>query len=571
MSKIEMLSVVFFMSLLCQGLSVVSFGKEFITAFPENIAFYFPQDSRNALKITAFHNDTIVTVTFNFTDRNITLHSGQTNILNFPKDVEVCFFMSSQKSVKIVSNKIIVVLWISQRGDSVQTNVVQPTPNLGTRYSIAALNYNAMTASSIEESTLFAQNSLRYGSVRLIIINAMNITNTISVQIVSTNGQKDNNFTLSPYELYQFSTSGSATMVYSSNKVALLLTHPCAETTICGCNMVVSQILPMDMWGNEFVVPSLRNMSTAWLHVTSTTKDTDKNLIRTLIQSNSSELIPFPDLDVKSQYITAPNNVSLRLISPGIIIELIPVTMFGACFLVQFNSTQGEAFVIAEDRDKHNVHIDNGLLSTSVWRNISKSNYSTKSVPLDGTHIIWHPTSKIGVYMFERMVSGIVYGGPAILLNEQPDHDGCVAEGVEFITATDLMTWPESHQYCLNGSYQMFSPTNKMAQDKMTMWLQKNANQEDIWIGLRRSLLTEEWYWQIGNESVRNVNYTLWADGHPVEPQNALCASVSPQAGRNFFWKSVRCCFKLRPVCFKSATYFNEITFEMVDFNISAV
>ncbi|XDV40698.1 hypothetical protein PO909_009730 [Leuciscus waleckii] len=526
-----MLSHLFFMSLVCQGLSVESYGKDFITAFPENIANYHPQESSNTLQITAFYSDTTVSITVNHTNvYNEKLQSGQTKVVHFPKYVERYQFTRSFYFVRISSSKLIVVLWISQRGDSVQSNFVQPVKNLGKLYSIPFINYNQMLASLYNTEEL-----LDLDNWRCIIINAGNIMNVISIQTVGMNAF---NFTLSPYELYQFQTNGSEIKVYSRYTVAVLLTHPCAETTRCDCNMVMNHVLPENLWGRTFVVPSVKNLNSTWLQVTSTTNVTLRSQNITILDSNSSDRITFPYLKSGPQLMTASNHVSIRLISPGLVLELMPESMFAACYLLQMNSTGAEALIIAETASRGDVYVDADLLSSTDWKTIANSNYSTVSVSLSGTHIIWHPASRIGVYMFERMESGIPYGGPAVILNEDPDRDGCMADPALYNSTTDVMTWPESHDYCLNATLQLSSPSSARAQREMTNFLQKDGGPR-YWIGLRRSLLTLEWYWKNGNNSEYGVNYTKWADGHREDPWKSLCASVSRDANNDFSWKSL--------------------------------
>ncbi|XP_043117642.1 IgGFc-binding protein-like [Puntigrus tetrazona] len=557
-----MLFHLLFMSLVCSGVSVENYGKYFITAFPENIAYYHPQESSNTLQMTAFYDDTLVSITINHTNvYNDTLQSGQTKIVHFPKYIEQYRFTKSLFLVKVNSTEKIVVLWLSKRGDSVQSNFVQPLRNLGKWYSIPFINYNQMMASLYNMSDQLAPDNWRYNSFRLIVINAEHTVNFITVQSISPDGQKTFNITLKPYELYQIQTNGSNVKLYSSAIMAVLLTHPCVETTGCDCNMVVSHVLPQNLWGDTFVVPSLKNLNTAWLQVTNTTKIRLNGRNIKTQESNSSELIPFPDLKRASQFISASNEVSIRLISPGLVLELIPETMFAACYLVQINSTEGEAVIIAETASKNSVYIDGKVLKSTDWKPIPNSNYSSISVSLNGMHVIWHPTSKIGVYRFEKMESGIPYGSPAIVLNEDPDRDGCVADSAQFITTTDVMTWPQSHHYCLNISYQLSTPSSEMAQKELTSFLQNNGSHGYLWIGLRRSLSTLEWYWQKGNDSEYSVSYTKWADGHPDKPWKALCAAVSQDANKEFSWKSMSCCTKLRPICYKQGKYFNDMTF----------
>lgn len=145
------------------------------------------------------------------------------------------------------------------------------------------------------------------------------------------------------------------------------------------------------------------------------------------------------------------------------------------------------------------------------------------------------------------------------------DQDGCLAISGNFSVGDDLMTWPESHQYCLNETDQLVTPNSLHARTEMLEWLSKEYRHGDFWIGLRRSLFTVDWYWQAGNESFKNVSYTSWADGHPYKPLKALCASGHLDPNKKFSWKSVSCCQKMRPVCYKKPSYFSHLTFEPLD------
>ncbi|XP_052435015.1 uncharacterized protein LOC127975199 [Carassius gibelio] len=567
-----MLFLLLFMSLVCSALSVESYGKDFITAFPENIAYYYPQESSNTLQISAFYNHTLVSISVNYTNvYNDKLQSGQTKIVHFPKYIEQYQFTKSPLLVKVNSTENIVVHWLSKRSNSVQSYIVQPVRNLGTLYSIPFINYNQMMASFYNMSDQLAPDNWRYNSFRLIVINAENTVNFIIVQSISADGQKAFGIMLRPYELYQFQTNGSDIKLYSNSSIAVMLTHPCVETTECDCNMVVSQVLPQKLWGHTFVVPLVKNLNTSWLQVTNTAEVWLNGRNIKTQQSNSSELIPFPELNNASQFISASNVVSIRLMSPGLVLELIPETMYAACYLVQMNSTEGEAVIIAPTASMDNVYIDGQLLNSTGWKPIPYSNYSSISVSLNGVHVIWHPTSRIGVYRFEKMESGIPYGSPAVILNKNPDRNGCLADSAQFKTTTNVMTWQQSYQYCLNIAYQLSTPSSEMAQKQMTNFLRNTGSRRYFWIGLRRSNSMSEWYWQKGNDTQYSVSYTKWARGHPDKPWKALCAAVSQDDNNEFTWKSLACCARLRPVCYKHSEYFSDMTFNTLydHFNIT--
>lgn len=395
------------------GQSWDSLGLNFITAFPENIAFYYPVSPVNTLNITAVHADTVVTVsisdsTWTYQD---TLPAGKPVTVTLPLGIEQYSFVQTLQTVKISSTKRIVVQSISQRGDSVQTNVVQPMKNLGAFYSIPALNYSKMINTFFQSTR---NTSTRCSSYRLVIINGEDISNLITIV------KKPRNIIsiLDPYAVLQLQTDGTEIAVKSDYKVAVMLTHPCEEISGCRCNMVVNQLYPDTLWDSRFAVPSILNV---WLHLTSSTNitATGGNIQSGTFEAYSSKLLSLPSLQLESQFINTSDPASLRLVGPGFIVEPIPLSRFSACYLVvPVNLISATALVIAETEYRDSVYVDGDLLSSTKWSTISDSEYSSVLVSLDDTHVIWHPSTKIAVYVFE--MSATLYGGPAISLSANP-------------------------------------------------------------------------------------------------------------------------------------------------------
>lgn len=401
------------------GLTVVGYGDNFITAFPENIGFFYTSNTNNRLRVTALHDNTSLKVFYKTTQKDLQIpKSGQTMIILFPKSAEVNELGPSILSVRITSDKNITVVSISHQAGSTQSYVVQPTVNLGTNYLIPLLDYPGYLESF--NLTRLVSTTIRYSSFKLLIINAVDSQNSITiVKQTSASGVREETFSINSYQLVQLQTNGSILRVKSSKEVAVILTHPCVETENCKCNMVMNQILPTKFQGRSFIVPSIFNNSeTKLLMLSENTSSLFHN--GNQLQASPSTLLPFPDLQ-KSQLVNATEQVSLRLFSPGVIVELIPETMFFACFLLQFSSTNGKALVIAETDSKDDVHTHNGLLSASDWTAIAGTNYSSAVVTIpDQIATIWHPTSRIGVYMLEHMSAKVMFGGPAIPINEKP-------------------------------------------------------------------------------------------------------------------------------------------------------
>ncbi|XP_050988065.1 IgGFc-binding protein [Labeo rohita] len=544
-----MLTILLLTPMIGQGQSWDNYGTTFVTIFPENIAFYYPRSPFNALNITAlFPNaevEVFVSEILTYTD---TLQAGKSVTVPLPVDTEIYQFGPISQTVRISSSEVIVVQSISKKGDSVQTNVIQPRKNLGTVYTIPSLNYSQM----INTFHRSAKNvSKRYRSFRLVIINGMNNINVVTIVKTPVN----ETYTLSAFAALQLQINGTETAVYSKYSVAVMLTHPCVEMEECRCNMVLNQLLPDTLWDSSFVIPSILNTSNFWLHVSSSVKTsaTGGNLELNTLDAYSSKLLSLPSLQLGSQFITTSNLASLRLVVPGMIIEPIAQYMFSACYLAPVSSTDAMALIIAETNYRDSVYIDGDLLLSNKWSPIANSAYSSVLVSLDDTHVIWHPSTKIAVYVFEK--STIVYGGPAIALSGKPDPLGCALVPSKFDVIVKPLSWPESHQYCMLISDELFSPSNEAAEIEMVNILKNESINEGVWIGVRRSLLTLDWYQQKGNSS-QNLTYTRWGNQEPGVLAKGMCVSVFWTSGLDFSWETEKCCTPLKSVCYTRPKYF---------------
>ncbi|KAL0171529.1 hypothetical protein M9458_031840, partial [Cirrhinus mrigala] len=131
----------------------------------------------------------------------------------------------------------------------------------------------------------------------------------------------------------------------------------------------------------------------------------------------------------------------------------------------------------------------------------------------------------------------------------------------------DPLTWAKSHEYCINKGFQFACPVTKSVHNDMADNLTKEDG--DGWIGLRRSLLSTDWYWHDEYDPSTFVNYVHWDDGHPLDPVKGLCTSVSLDPNNDFKWQSARCCDKKKPVCYKRPAYLNP-SLELLTVVISA-
>ncbi|XP_067252316.1 IgGFc-binding protein [Chanodichthys erythropterus] len=555
-----MLTVLLTILMFSQGLSMDSRGMSFITAFPENIAVYYKK-TINLLKITTLHPNTKVSVTSIATgivNTNESLRNGTILTVNLTKEDEEYQFISSNKSFRITSDKNITVLSVSGWEGRFQSNVVQPEQNLGTVYQVPALNYTKIATSfspliTSEGGFLF---------FRLMIINAMDKVNNVTIKQVDERGQsKADNITLGPYKLFQIQINGTVREINANDKVAVLLTHPCFDSKNCSCNMVVNQLKPPVIDDEKiparFLIPPI--FSAKQLLVT--TNQPFKvcqglcNNINGILVQNSTDILPlFPNF-TNASVISTNVHVSLQLISPGLILDLIPTSMFSGCYLLGFNSSRSGALVIANTSRTDGVKINDQPLPSHIkWNVLNGTEYSWALVEAQEIGTIWHPTSKIGVYMIELLESNNIYGSPAIAINMDTDHNGCLVTPEMFVLGKDEMTWFMSRKYCLENADQLARFVAKDNLEKMASNMTHREPTEG-WISLRRALYTAEWYWKNEDDFPSTVNFTYWEDGQPEKPEKGLCASVSLDPKKKFMWKSARCCSKKKPVCYNSPKY----------------
>lgn len=79
----------------------------------------------------------------------------------------------------------------------------------------------------------------------------------------------------------------------------------------------------------------------------------------------------------------------------------------------------------------------------------------------------------------------------------------------------------------------------------------KKDKVQNVWIGMRRSSLTGEWYWLSG----KPVNDTNWAEGEPGTVQDGQCAIMSLEHEKDPGWSDEDCCKDARPVCYSSPVF----------------
>ncbi|KAF4076180.1 hypothetical protein AMELA_G00227360 [Ameiurus melas] len=541
-SCLIMFPIILMMSLLCQAGHAVDYGTDFVTAFPENLAYYFPAPLSLSLKITTFVPNTNVQIISGAVINTSFITTPQVFVVNCP-DLEVNQIGLSFKALRIISDHNITVVSISRRKDSIQTNIVPPTNRLGVEYlvpspdfSTIAVQLNTYNVSQFIGSTPVPM-EFAFG---VIIINAVNVSNDVTVTSPTAG---DDEITLDPFQLILLPSNCTWSRVVSSENVAVIITNPCVDTQNCRCNMIAHQLLPTNLMATEFFFPSL-NLNYSRLFVTS---------------ADSVDL----SSDSQTVFKTTQPAV-LSVINPGLIIDLIPKNMFSGCYLVHTTTqSQSQVLIIVETAKKDGLTIVTNptsttpatttLVSSSSWNDVIDAQYSWALISLNcKSCVIWHPTSPIAVYILEKSGSGVTFGGPAISVNDEPDPNGCVVVPMRFELINVTMSWQEARFQCINKGLLLVSPNINYTQNKMAAALNDMKAEDFAWIGLRRNLVTSEWNWQNG----ANFNFANWDNSQPT---GNLCVGIWMEPNGNFTWRSARCCEPMQPLCVRDYVLFRSV------------
>lgn len=110
--------------------------------------------------------------------------------------------------------------------------------------------------------------------------------------------------------------------------------------------------------------------------------------------------------------------------------------------------------------------------------------------------------------------------------------------------------WRESLKYCKDNDLELVSfPKTQLQRQIYDKIVQANNDSlQDVWIGMRRSSQTGEWYW-LSREPVTDTN---WAEGEPGTVHDGQCAIMTLKSGKDFGWSDEDCCKDAYPVCYSS-------------------
>lgn len=508
-----------------------STGLKFIVAFPENIAYYHPTQPRNKVQVTALFDNTevIFKASSNQPVTNV-LGAGETRDFFPEPNLELPRRDITNRSLQITSDKLITVQVVNLKHTSRQSTLLTPADKLATEYLIPP-------APAIEGLDHAAENSrpvTERGPFRVIIVN------TGQNNQVTVDGAEPETLLLRGHQVAQVWLQEDRGLwgVRAEHPVAVFFSHTCVIRTNCTCGLLHAALSPAGTANMRFYVPPVL------------AEGAENKASILLSESSATHVVPF---DPKSPLVeTAGTAILYR---PGFLLPLIPESDFAACFVVNSIVDVENFAVIVVHRDvTEGVHIGSLPVGSADWQELKTTDYVSKRVPLElGKNVIWHAFANMAVY-FVGAENGVLFGNPAASISKIPDFRGCTVtpEVVKIGAVAD--GWRESVKYCRDNGLELVSFTDgrlqKQVYDKIIQ--AKEDGVQQVWIGLRRSALTGDWYWL----SRDPVTDTDWTPGEPGTINDGQCTAMSVDSSQRVGWSDEDCCRDVHPVCYRPPVLF---------------
>lgn len=373
-------------------------GKNFILAFPENIAYYHPEEPSYTIKITALYENTVITVKHAVDGGRTVLLSDSEEFFVKPilSKLELTKSKFSNSTVHINSTEDVLIYVINQKGNSVQTALLTPVENLGTEYLIPPVPKIKGTTEPVGEAST---DVTERGPFRLIIINS-ELLNSVTVE-----GTKTERIVLNPYEIAQvWVREGDALRVVKAEQaVAVYFGHPCAIRYNCTCGMLFTPLPPALPDKLNYIIPP------AFI------RNAEAETFVLLSEQQSSKLSPINPASLSTEV-----SGSAILYRPGLLLNLIPEQEFGSCYVLEVMTDVDGRAVIVVNKDQTDGVYDGKLpVASPVWEDVPGTDYVSATIPLTTKKVLWHKYSKMAVY-FAGMNDATMFGHPAPAVSRTP-------------------------------------------------------------------------------------------------------------------------------------------------------
>lgn len=115
--------------------------------------------------------------------------------------------------------------------------------------------------------------------------------------------------------------------------------------------------------------------------------------------------------------------------------------------------------------------------------------------------------------------------------------------------SNNTQSWRESIESCEGTGLNLISLSKVHLQRQVCNKLHQGSDQK-VWIGMRRSSMSGDWYWLNGNQ----LGDTNWDTGEPGTVDEGQCALMSLR--NNCTWRDEDCCNEYQPLCYKEPEFF---------------
>ncbi|XP_028280680.1 uncharacterized protein LOC114448131 [Parambassis ranga] len=496
-------------------------GQRFIMVYPESIAYYHPTPPDIFVYITALYDSTTVTFKqYNYSTDTTVMEAGQSRKFTFDARMELGKTETSEKILEIQSNRSIAVQAIGLKHNSAHSAVVIPADKLSTRYFIPPV---PKIEGTTDPESLVTMNVTERSPFRLIIVND-NQPNTVTLE-----GGSSRTLSIQPRQVRQvwIEDRSAWRAVTAVKPVAVIFGHPCAVRQNCTCGALYNMLPAAGEQELKFLIP--RGVA----------EEGKASVL--LSEKNSSNI---KDFKLDSPVIKVAGTATLY--RPGLLLTLIPETDFAACYAVPDHpDTETFAIIVVHKDFKADVRFGSAPLSNAQWEELKGTDYVSARIDLQpNKNIIWHPSTTMAVY-FGGTKDGGLFGNPAAVISKSPDIRGCavVPEVIKIGEVAD--GWRESLKYCRDNNLMMVTLPDPGLRQQIYQRVAQRSSVKELWIGMRRSSFTGEWYWVDG----QGVNNTDWGEREPGAADEGQCARMTVK-NMDFDWEDEDCCKDIQPVCY---------------------
>lgn len=387
-------------------------GREFALSFMQNYAPRY-DTPRFQLYISAVQANAKVTVQvppLNF-KQVTTVKAGEVVTIDLPKRVEIYGSAKSPNTVRIEASTDVTVTSFNYKLYTADTSVVYPITEWGTEYFIftpvrspyrSFKEFSVTNGKEVNKVKVFPQGLIRFQG---------RVYQRGSTMVID----------LQPYESVQLQSTYdiSGTRVDSQHPVAVSAGHTCTWR-FSTCNYVYEQLLPVNKWGSNFIVPSLsfqKRFDSVYIQASQATRVT----VQYGNHNNILSLTRRQVIEIKCRYpetlsIQADHGIQVLMLFNGVrrnwfqfydpfLMTILPTDRFCSSYSMEaLDGFQNQALIVAKTSVMAELRIDGTNLPRGVqWKKVVGTDYSWaemsyKRTPGRTGHIVSSSGSGFALY-----------------------------------------------------------------------------------------------------------------------------------------------------------------------------